>query len=264
MQAALASHDTLTDDSKSIVGAAVVAKDSAELTELDQLREQFITLASHELKTPISIIKGYAQLLLKISMDVPARERGIINAIADGAERIHIIVNDLLDVSQLRAGNLTLAKEPIVLSELVEITVHHVSLTTTGHRVVTTRADGAVVNGDRYRLEQVLVNLLENAITYSPEGGDVVVEVTVADQEAVLSVKDSGVGIPKHKQHHICERFYRAHAGTPHDYGGIGLGLHISNEIVRRHGGRMWFESEEGKGSIFSFSLPLAECCSAT
>lgn len=237
----------------------MVAKDSAELTELDELREQFITLASHELKTPVTIIKGYAQLLQKTSLKVPARERRIINAIADGAERIHSIINDLLDISKLNLDQLCLSEDTIIVSELVEAAVHHVSLTTTRHRVVATRAEPAVVKGDRFRLEQVLVNLLENAITYSPEGGDVVVEVAAAEQEAVLSVKDNGVGIPKHKQHRIYERFYRAHAGTPHDYGGIGLGLHISNEIVRRHGGRMWFESEEGKGSTFSFSLPLAE-----
>jgi signal transduction histidine kinase len=113
------------------------------------------------------------------------------------------------------------------------------------------------VRGERDRLEQVLLTLLDNAIRYSPEGGEVDVGVSVEGGEAVVSVTDRGVGIPAEKQSRIFERFYRAHTGTHYDYGGMGVGLYISREIVRRLGGKLWFESREGEGSTFRFSLPL-------
>ncbi|MHB8993407.1 MAG: sensor histidine kinase, partial [Chloroflexota bacterium] len=122
-------------------------------------------------------------------------------------------------------------------------------------RVVST--EPAVVKGDRDRLEQVLVNLLDNAIRYSPTEREIEVGVVVRDREAIVSVRDHGVAIPREKQGRIFQRFYRAHTGTPHDYGGMGVGLYISREIVSRHLGRMWFESEKGRGSCFYFSLPL-------
>jgi signal transduction histidine kinase len=115
------------------------------------------------------------------------------------------------------------------------------------------------VEADREHIEQVLANLIDNALRYSPGGGAVEVTVEGREAEAIVSVTDRGIGIPRERQAWVFQRFYRAHTGTPYDYGGMGIGLHISNEIVRRHGGRMWFESEEGRGSTFHFSLPVAQ-----
>jgi signal transduction histidine kinase len=149
--------------------------------------------------------------------------------------------------------------ERLDLTELVAQTVDRIDLTTSKHQVRLTRADPVVLRGDRDRLESVILTLLDNAIRYMPRGGPIDVEVTVLEKEAVVSVRDEGVGIPKAKQAHIFERFYRAHTGTPYDYGGMGVALYIARKIVAQHGGRTWFESEENKGSTFSFSLPLEQ-----
>jgi signal transduction histidine kinase len=235
----------------------VVARDVTELTELDRLKDEFISVAAHELKTPIAIMKGYTQALLRTAQQLSPPHRRMLEAIDRGSSRIDGIVKDLLDISRLHLGQLELTRERIDLSELVTEVVDRTALTTTKHRLKLISAEPVVVCGDRDRLEQVLANLLDNAIKYSPRGGDVDVAVTVRDGEAIVSVRDYGVGIPRAKQPHIFQRFYRAHSGTPYDYGGMGVGLYISNEIVARHGGRMWFASEEGGGSTFYFSLPL-------
>jgi len=248
---------SIRDESGRIIGAVTVARDVTELVELDQLKDEFISIAAHELKTPIAIMKGYAQALLRTGQGMPVARRNMLEAINRGADRIDRIVKDLLDISRLHIGHLEMQMEKIDLHEMVEEVVNRMALTALKHQLRILRADPVVVPGDRDRLEQVLANLLDNAIKYSPEGGYVDVEEKIQDQEAVVSVRDYGVGIPREKQGHIFERFYRAHTGTPYDYGGMGVGLYISREIIRRHGGRMWFESEEGKGSTFYFGLPL-------
>jgi signal transduction histidine kinase len=114
-----------------------------------------------------------------------------------------------------------------------------------------------VVQADRIRLERVLDKLLDNAVRYSPRGGLIEVSMCVREEQATVCVSDNGVGIARAKQERIFERFYRAHTDTPHDYGGMGVGLYISREIIAQHGGTMWFTSEEGHGSSFCFSLPV-------
>jgi len=163
----------------------------------------------------------------------------------------------LLDISRLHLGQLELTVERVDLPELIQEVADRVALTASQHRIRPVTLEPVVVRGDRDRLEQVLVNLADNAVRYSPQGGDVEVALVVQGDEAVVSVRDYGVGIPAEKQARIFQQFFRAHMGTPYDYGGLGVGLYISNEIVKRHGGRMWFESQEGRGSTFFFSLPL-------
>ena len=248
----------IRDDKGRITGAVVVVRDVTELTELERLKDQFIAVAAHELKTPVTIMKGYAEALLRSGQPSPP-QRKMLDAIDRGADRIGRIINDLLDISKLQTGSLALHGERIDLPQLVEEQVDRMELTAARHRVQLARAQPVVIQGDRERLEQVVASLLDNAVKYSPEGGYVEVAVAVAGGEAIVSVHDQGVGIPAEKQARIFERFYRAHTHTPHDYGGMGVGLYIANEIVKRHGGRMWFESEEGRGSTFSFSLPLAQ-----
>ena len=246
----------IRDEKGRIVGAVSVLRDVTELTELERLKDQFINVAAHELKTPVTVMKGYAQMLLRSAdTPTPARQR-MLEAINRGADRIDRVVKDLLDVSRLHLGRLEMQQERLNLVELVQQIVDQVSLTT-GRTMRITRAETAAVQGDRERVGQVLTNLLDNAVKYSPRGGDVEVALSIQGQEAVVSVTDHGVGIPKEKQPHVFERFYRAHAGTPYDFGGMGIGLYISKQIIERHGGRIWFQSEEGKGSTFYFSLPL-------
>ncbi|HLB12595.1 MAG TPA: PAS domain-containing protein [Dehalococcoidia bacterium] len=247
----------MRDEKGTIIGAVAVARDVTELTELDRLKDKFITVAAHELKTPAAIMKGYAQAFLRSAENVVPETRRLVDAISRGADRIDVIVRDLLDISRLHSSLLDLAVERIDLPVLVQEVVDRMAPSTTKHHIRVVKAEPATVSGDRDRLEQVLTNLIDNAIRYSPKGGYMDVGVGAREGEAVVSVRDYGVGIPEDKQTRIFERFYRAHTGTPYDYGGMGVGLYISREIVLRHGGRMWFESEEDGGTTFYFSLPL-------
>jgi len=240
-----------------IVGAVTIARDVTEIAELERMKDQFIAVAAHELKTPVTIMKGSAQILLRQAEGLSERQRKLLQSMNRGADRIDRVVNDLLDISRLHLGEIALERERIDLPSLVEQVVNETALTS-GRTIKLIAQEPAPVVGDAERLEQVLSNLLDNAIKYSPQGGEIEVSVTRQNGQAVVAVRDHGVGIPKEKQQHIFERFYRAHTGTPYDYGGMGVGLYISKQIIERHGGRMWFESEEGKGSTFYFSLPLA------
>jgi signal transduction histidine kinase len=151
-------------------------------------------------------------------------------------------------------GCLELRRENVDLAELVDIVVRRNTATSAKHPI---RVEGepVVVFADRVRLTQVLDTLLDNAIRYSPRGGDIEITVATLAHEATVCVRDHGVGIPRKKQTRIFERFYRAHTDTPHDYGGMGVGLYIAREVISQHGGTMWFKSEEGSGSRFCFSL---------
>jgi len=242
------------DGAGEIAGAISVERDVSDVIELDTMRDQFIRIAAHELKTPVAIMKGYADVLLRSSSELPEPLRAGAQAIDRGAKRIDRLVGDLLGVSQLLMGCLELRRERVELSELVDVVVRQVTTTTKAHHI-RIESEPVVVNADRVRLAQVLDTLLDNAIRYSPRGGVINVSVTAREDEAIVCVRDHGVGIPRPKQKRIFERFYRAHTDTPHDYGGMGVGLYIAREVIAQHGGRMWFESEEGSGSEFCFSL---------
>lgn len=254
----LASAAPIRDQQGRSLGAVEVLSDITRLKELDLLKDQFITVAAHEIKTPVTAIKGFAQTLARAPDACAPRYRRALETIVRQSDRIDALVRDFLDASGLRWGRVALSLERIDLPALVAEEVARKAATTTKHRLVMSRRDPAWVNGDRDRLTQVVESLLDNAIKFSPRGGEVEVRVVREENRAVVSVRDWGVGIPKDRQAHVFERFYRAHIGTPYDYGGLGVGLYISREIVRRHGGEMWFESQEGRGSTFYFSLPLA------
>ncbi|MGQ9683797.1 MAG: PAS domain-containing sensor histidine kinase [Anaerolineae bacterium] len=247
----------IRDGAGEVVGAVAVGRDMSEVIEANRLKDEFVRVAAHELKTPVTIMKGYAQTLLRSGAEEPQPQRRMLQAIDRGADRIARIIEDLLDISRLQAGPLELAEERIDLPALVAEAVERTALRSPRHNLRVVRSEPAAVQGDRERLSEVLESLLDNAVKYSPEGGDVDVALAVQDGEAVISVRDWGVGIPAERQTRIFERFYRAHAGTPYDFGGMGVGLYIAREVVQRHGGRMWFESREGQGSTFYVALPL-------
>ena len=251
----------IRDTAGAIAGAVAVARDVTEVVEFDRLKDQFIRVAAHELKTPVAILKGYSLMLMRSDQTLSIRSRRMLEAIDRGAERINRIVEDLLDISQAFLDALHLSPAPVDLDELARETVAGLRASEL-HRVVVQREDPGpmTVRADAARTRQVLGNLLSNAIKSSPAGGtiEVVLSVDRAAGEARASVRDSGVGIPTQKQGGIFRLFYRAHTDTPHDYGGMGVGLYMAKELIKRQGGRIWFESREGEGSIFSFTLPLA------
>ena len=242
-----------------LVAAIEVQSDITRLKELDILKDQFITVAAHEIKTPVTAIKGFAQTLARTPDACSPRYRRALETIVQQSDRIDALLQEFLEVSRMRWGRIELTRKRIDLTALVAEAVAAAQATTKIHKLTLARRDPAWVQGDRERLDQVMGTLLDNAVRYSPHGGEIEVQVAREGNQVVVSVKDQGVGIPKERQAHLFERFYRAHIGTPFDYGGLGVALYISREIIRHHGGRMWFESEEGKGSTFYLSLPAAD-----
>lgn len=237
-----------------IVAAVQVFRDHTDVVEFNRLKDQFMRVVAHELKTPLAIMQGYTELLAR-DPDA-ARRLDTAGAIRRGAARIERIVNDMASLSGVLERDLPLNLVPLELDEVVRHLVEAMQPTQRKH-VLTLDLAPVTVLGDRVHLEQVIQRLLDNAVRYSPEGGPVAIGLKRCDDRARLTVADQGIGIPEDKQQRIFQRFYRAHTDTPHDYGGLGIGLSLSREIVNLHGGRMSFESTEGAGSAFHVELPV-------
>lgn len=219
-----------------------------------RLRDEFLGVASHELRTPLTVIKAYAQWLLTRETDQD--KRGVLQIMVRHADRIDELLREMLTVSELRAGRVELHPQRFDLAALVREVVTAMQTLSEKHRLLL-RVDGpALVDADRNQIEVVLTHLTDNAIRYSPKGGDVEATVAKGDGQVVVAVKDQGIGIPEERQRHVFEPFFQIQPAIA-GYGGMGLGLYISKEILQRHGGRIWFESKEGQGSTFYFSLPL-------
>jgi len=246
--------------------AIVVHQDVTALKEAERLKDEFIGIAAHELRSPLAVVKGFAQTLILQTKrgkgpELADWQMEAIQDIDQATSRLVELTEDLLDVTRLQAGRLELHFEPTDLVALVQRTL-------TRFRVITERltisvnatSEHMVVMADHRRIEQVLSNLINNAIKYSPDEGDI--EISLQEDQkaraALLSVRDHGIGIPAHQQGRIFSRFMRADNAHAYNIGGTGLGLYLCRELVERHGGRIWFESVEGQGSTFCVSLPLA------
>lgn len=230
-----------------------------EVQESVRMRDEFFSVAAHELKTPITSLRGFAQLAVR-QLDKageldPVRARQALQVIDEQSRKLSNLVTQLLDVSRLEAGRLSLRKVTIDLVSLVESVVQ-ATRTSAGPLALTLRAPSPVsASVDSLRLEQVVTNLIDNAIKYSPDGGEIEVTVNAPDEDtARIIVRDHGVGIPREKRSRIFDRFYQAHSESY--YGGMGLGLYISREIVILHGGKIEVEFPEDGGTRFVVSLP--------
>ena len=234
-------------------------------TELDRLKDRFLSIASHELRTPLTSIKGYTQILRRELLKKQGtasfeREYRLVDSLLHQSDRMTALINEMLDISRLHSGQLELhynAEADLVA--LVQRIVQEQQDTTTHHTLVFRTEQAAIVGRvDEARLEQVLHNLISNAIKYSPPNTTVEIEVMLpTPSEVQLAVRDYGYGIGPEQQAHIFDQFYRARHSDHPQIDGLGLGLFISKEIVTRHGGQMWVESTLGQGSTFYFSLPL-------
>jgi PAS domain S-box-containing protein len=240
-----------------MLGATI---DITERKKLEKQKDEFIGLASHELKTPVTSIKAYAQILERSFVkkgDVKAAE--FLGKMDRQIDKLTGLIGDLLDVTRIEEGRLKFREERFDFNELVREICEEVQRTTDEHTIVLRLSRSRKVFGDRERVGQVIMNFLTNAIKYSPGAREVIVATKVKKGELIFSVQDFGFGISNAEQQQIFERFFRVNSESGEEYPGLGLGLYISREIVMRQGGRIWVESVVGKGSTFYFTVPLSK-----
>ena len=226
------------------------------LRESQERQDTFLSMTSHELKTPLTSMILVTSLFKR---ELEEKYTKQINVFDRQLQRLVGLINDLLDMSRIQSNNLVLNIAQLDMQELVQEAIQMVQHGST-HSINLTCLDTPVLlSGDRDRIEQVIVNLLTNAIKYSPDAKTVDVNITLKEGNVVCSVQDYGIGIAEEAKEHIFERYYRSIGSDSHKYSGLGIGLYIASEIVKRHKGQICVESEVGNGSVFSFSLPVEQ-----
>ncbi|WP_338258330.1 PAS domain-containing sensor histidine kinase [Dictyobacter halimunensis] len=231
--------------------------DNSMQRELDQRKDDFISMTSHELKTPVTSIKGLTQVLLKRfeQRDEPDIKRMLV--IMDmQLNKLTKLIGDLLDISKAQGGRLIMEQKPFDLDTLVSETIEQVQATTTTQHIKLIGKTNVTIMGDRDRVGQVIVNLLSNAIKYSPRNSPIVVKVFREGRQAITWIQDFGIGIDLSHHDKLFNQFYRV-TDPREPYPGLGIGLYLSRQIVERHNGKIWLHSKKGEGSIFAFSLPV-------
>ncbi|HLH62031.1 MAG TPA: ATP-binding protein [Ktedonobacteraceae bacterium] len=229
------------------------------LKVFDTRKDEFFSMASHELKSPITSLKGYTQMLQNRFRKIGDGQALYYLTIIDGQlNKLIDLVNDMLDISRIQTGKLNFRDALFDLGVVVRETVEHLQATTLTHHLVVEGLESVQVYGDKDRIGQVLINLLNNAIKYSPYANQVIVRLSTDQEYAEVSVQDFGLGIDEEHLEKVFERFYQVHSLANKESPGLGIGLYISDQIIKRHGGAMRVESKLGVGSTFSFTLPLS------
>ncbi len=247
----------LFDREGRLVNLIANVRDITKFREAEEVKSTFISIISHELKTPVSLIKGYAETLRREDAHWDAATvQDSLDVIAEEADRLAELIENLLDASRLQAGALKLNHAEVLLDQLATRLVEKFRTQSDAHSLSAEfPPDFPPVMGDEERLRQVLSNLLSNALKYSP-GGNVVVRGKVEPQQVVVSVSDEGPGIAAPDLPRVFDRFYRADSDLTKRAKGAGLGLYLAKSVIEAHGGRIWAESLPGRGATFSFSLP--------
>jgi two-component sensor histidine kinase/PAS domain-containing protein len=245
------------------LGVCYLARDVTEERELEQIKDNFISIVSHEVRTPMAVILGLTELLALPNIDKAEQEEWL-KAINQEALRLRTVLNDMQSISRIKDGALELTLEDVDLRELIErvAKVSKLQYRASHDAEIEFDIDQSTIYTDRGKLTQVLTNLIGNAIKYTPEGTAVKIRVGTRPNhlgEIYISVTDQGIGIPKSEQHKVFSRFFRSTNTRQKGIGGTGLGLAITQNLVKLMGGTIWFESEENKGSTFYFSLPTNE-----
>ena len=231
--------------------------DIEDQKEAVRKKDEFISIASHELKTPLTTIKAYVQLLDR-SIDGEDPTKTYVGRALAQVGKLDKLIVDLLDLSRIESGKLKFNKKPFNFGTMLSDAVEMIRQTYPDYRVILSQdADMPLIYGDEMRIEQVIINYLNNAVKYSPDNKEVHIEATIRPGNRLfVRVRDSGIGIPKEYQSGIFDKFYRVE-GSAHRFQGLGVGLYICAEILRRHGGEFGVESEPGAGSVFHFSIPV-------
>lgn len=241
-----------------ISGCLLVIHDISEIRKLEKIRSDFVANVSHELRTPLTSIKGFVETLLEGALDDKENSRHFLEIIQAHAERLNNLINDLLDLSRLEHGKIKLKPEELNLRYLIDeiLSGFKSQLDKKNIEARNDLASGLSVAGDKNRIEQVLTNLVDNAIKFNRDKGFISISGREADGKIKITVEDSGIGIPERDIPRIFERFYRIDKARSRELGGTGLGLSIVKHIVELHGGQTGVESAEGIGSKFWFTLP--------
>jgi PAS domain S-box-containing protein len=259
------------NDKGKVIGASKIARDisfrieaekqrelyTERLKELSNYKDEFMVMASHELKTPLTVILANLQVL----QEIMATDTNVsfVDKTVKQVLKLSSLVTNLLDISKIQAGKLELNILLFDLNLLVREIVNNLQHTTKNHHLIFNDSEEKLmVNADRERIEQVIINLISNSIKYMPMPGYVIINVSCKDGNALVSVGDNGIGIPEKDIQNVFLRFYRV-SGPASSFSGSGIGLFISSEIIKAHGGRIWSESELGKGSVFYFSIPACK-----
>ncbi len=240
---------------KGIIGTY---RDVTERKSLEIHKEEFIGVASHELKTPVTSIKAYTQILEAAFIKAnDHKSAGLLTKMNRQVDRLTTLITDLLDYTRLEGGKLKFRKEKYNLNDLVLEVTEEMQRTTTQHAIVKKMGKPVKLTGDRLRTGQVLTNLLNNAIKYSPHGNKIIVSTKSNSDSVTVCVQDFGIGIDEYLQEKVFDRYFRVSKPTFNSISGLGLGLYIAAEFIKRQGGNIWVKSKQGKGSTFCFSLPL-------
>ena len=250
----------LEQEKGDIHGVVAVFQDVTRERKVEDLRREFVANVSHELRTPLTYLQGYTEALLDGIAESEEEKNKYLNTILEESHRLKRLVNDLLDLSQLQTGNMPLKKEEVNLNNLVKRAVSKFEPAAKARQItfkVMSESDNVLVEGDEDRLEQVLINLSDNALRYTPEGEKILIKL-VQDREFVkVSIQDKGPGISEKDQSLVWDRFYKVDKARTRDQGGTGLGLAIVKNIIDTHQGEVGVESKEGQGTKFWFKLPV-------
>ncbi|RKR83607.1 PAS domain S-box-containing protein [Mucilaginibacter gracilis] len=246
------------DNNGKFTGYIGSCSDITEQKHLQQQKDDFIGIASHELKTPVTSIKAYTQILEKMLISQGNnREAGMIGKMDSQINRLTSLIGDLLDVTKINSGRLQFNDREFDFNSLIKELTDDLQHTFDKHTIIQNLEYTGMVYADRERISQVVTNLITNAIKYSPHADTIIVYASKEGNEVRLCVQDFGIGISQQKQERVFEQFYRVSGEMQHTFPGLGLGLYISSEIIKREGGRIWVNSKIGKGSTFCFALPV-------
>lgn len=235
-----------------------VVLDVTEQKQDEQRKNDFISMVSHELKTPLTSLNAYQQLLQAKSLKLEDPFiSGALDKMNVQVKKMTTLINGFLNVSRLESGKILLHKEEFDLKTLVGSVVEEIQLTESSHRIIFLPGTSVIVKADQSKIAAVISNLLSNAIKYSPKADQVEISYEIVEDQVQLMVKDQGMGIKSQNLDKLFERFYRVETKYAHTISGFGIGLYLSAEIVKRHDGKIWVESEPGKGSVFYFTIPL-------
>lgn len=241
-----------------IIGFTKIMRDRTERKKLEQEKDFFIGIASHELKTPVTSLKLFADILHAQAKELKSDSLvASADIIRDQVNKLVRLMGELLDFTRLQAGEMKLVFRTFDINELIEETIGPLK-TTTSHTITFSTQVKKSVHADRVRIGQVLTNLITNAIKYSPQSKNIIIEAKQKKNKVRIDIKDFGMGIPKEEQEKIFKRFFRTSDVKHKHISGLGLGLFISSEIIDKHGSSIEVKSTEGKGSTFSFELPVA------